>query len=202
MRISDKLKQAVKTGKTAQENVEKASYGMLIHPSNINLSPEPEDNQPPELTIEPPEPQEPDYFVFAYRGGLSREYMPKAQTEGSAGLDVRCAEYKTIPPNTGALIDTGVKLMRCVPELYFQLVLRSGFRVNNQVSSLGTGIIDSDYRDFIKVLVFNHGTKPLELMPMTRIAQLIPTRNLTPEFGGRYKADKGQTRNGGFGSTG
>ena len=64
------------------------------------------------------------------------------------------------------------------------------------------GVIDSDYRGEITVVLHNHGSETQSLSSGDRIAQLLITPVITPGF--ELTDDLSQTRRGkgGFGSTG
>ena len=67
---------------------------------------------------------------------------------------------------------------------------------------VGAGVIDPDYTGELKVLLFNHGSKDLEVKMGDRVAQLILERCETPpveEIGLLQETIRGD---GGFGSTG
>ena len=66
----------------------------------------------------------------------------------------------------------------------------------------GAGVIDSDYRGVIFVLLFNHSDKDFEIKKGDRVAQLILEKNDTPKV--ERVTELSQTERGdqGFGSTG
>ncbi len=87
---------------------------------------------------------------------------------------------------------------------YGRIAPRSGLAVK-QGLQVGAGVIDSDYRGVVAVLLFNQGHEVVELPSGTRIAQLIIEKILTPcivEI--RQDEDLQETKRGtgGFGSTG
>ena len=126
-------------------------------------------------------------------------FMPEAKTSFSAGLDIKATENKRIEPGKTVLLGTGVKISHCPTYVYLDLELRSSMRVKG-LSSLGTGVIDSDYRDEIKVVIHNASEYCQEIKEGDRIAQLIPRENITYRECKPYV--RGSERSGGFGSTG
>jgi dUTP pyrophosphatase len=63
------------------------------------------------------------------------------------------AEDVTVPPKNKLLISTGISM--AVPEGYYGRVApRSGLAVKNFID-VGAGVVDSDYRGEVKVLLFN-----------------------------------------------
>jgi hypothetical protein len=55
---------------------------------------------------------------------------------------------------------------------YARVAPRSGLALKSGIT-VGAGVVDSDYRGEIKVLLFNHGTEPFEVTHGMRITQLI-----------------------------
>ena len=125
--------------------------------------------------------------------------LPTRKTGGSAGYDIAAAKDISLMPHCVTLVPTGLKA-------YLGIHVRSGFSVRNMVSCVnGEGIVDSDYYDnvgnegHIFVALINHGTRPVEIVKGTRIAQGIFYRYLTVDGDA---AGIGTARSGGMGSTG
>ena len=64
------------------------------------------------------------------------------------------------------------------------------------------GVIDSDYRGEFIVALHNHGEQPQVISPAERIAQLVVTPVLMPEYVEAASLSDTQRGEGGFGSTG
>ena len=64
------------------------------------------------------------------------------------------------------------------------------------------GVVDSDYRGEITVVLHNHGTLPQTVCHGERVAQFIITPVLTPEYIAVEELTDTQRASGGFGSTG
>ena len=64
------------------------------------------------------------------------------------------------------------------------------------------GVIDSDYRGDIRVVLLNHSSQPQTVAPGERIAQLIITPVLTPPYEEAEELSDTDRGAGGFGSTG
>ncbi len=96
---------------------------------------------------------------------------PTQGSDEAAGLDVYSAEATTIPTGTQGLISTKIA-MQLPPNHYGQLQPRSGLALKHSID-IGGGVIDSDYRGEIKVIVINDGDKPFQIKQGDRIAQLI-----------------------------
>ena len=95
-------------------------------------------------------------------------------TSFSAGYDVASTEEITIYPNTRKLINTGLKLSYCPIHTYIRIAPRSG--LSCKYIDVGAGVVDSDYRGFIKVLLINNSKLDYKVNIGDFIAQLIPTR--------------------------
>ena len=97
--------------------------------------------------------------------------VPTKGTPSSAGFDVYCIETKTIPPRSQEVFETGLAMK--IPEgLYVRIAPRSGLAFRHKIN-VHAGVIDSDFTDEIKVMLFNHSNSNVTLEAGTRIAQLI-----------------------------
>ncbi len=100
----------------------------------------------------------------------------KIPTKGSmlsAGYDLSSCEDEIIPVGTRKLIPTGIYLELCPANAYLRVAPRSGLACKG--IDVGAGVVDSDYRGQIKVIVINNSQEDFIIMPGDRIAQLIPT---------------------------
>lgn len=102
------------------------------------------------------------------------------------------------------MVSTGLRLE--IPEGYYGRVApRSGLTVKHGLD-VGAGVIDSDYRGVVSVVLFNHGQMPVSLEAGSRIAQLIIEKIATPEVVevkcGDPRLRETRRGDGGFGSTG
>jgi dUTP pyrophosphatase len=101
--------------------------------------------------------------------------LPAYAKPGDAGLDLVAREPVVLAPGGGrALVPTGIAF--AIPEGYAGFVQpRSGLALKHGVTCLNTpGLIDSGYRDELKVLLVNlDPTEPFEIARGDRIAQLV-----------------------------
>ena len=92
----------------------------------------------------------------------------------------------------------------CPNNMYLRVAPRSGLSVKG--FDIGAGVIDSDYRGHIKVLLVNNSGQDKIFEKGTRIAQLIPTMlcQLDTCFNDNLicKSIITSRKDGGFGSTG
>ena len=106
---------------------------------------------------------------------INETELPKYETVGSAGMDVRAniKEPITLAPGAIKLIPIGLKVE--IPLGYeLQVRPRSGLALKHglgMANSIGT--IDSDYRGEIGVIAINLSDKPYTIQPEERIAQLV-----------------------------
>ena len=98
----------------------------------------------------------------------------KVPTKGSAkaaGWDLYSIEDQIVPSHGQKVIDMGIAI--AIPdEAYGQVAPRSGLAVKAAIS-VGAGVIDSDYRGSIKVLLMNNAENDFVVHKGDRIAQLI-----------------------------
>jgi len=128
--------------------------------------------------------------------------LPAYARPGDAGLDLSAAEPVTLAPGERALVGTGVAV--AIPPGYAGLVVpRSGLALEHGVTVLNApGLVDAGYRGEVKVLLINHGTRPVRFERGERIAQLVltPVARAEPrEVDALPPSERGS---GGFGSTG
>lgn len=158
----------------------------------------------------------------------SNNNLPKYETSGSSGVDVR-ADFSRVSvdnpikvwgdteiifkgethsttllrldPGARALIPTG--LFTAIPEGYeIQVRPRSGLALKSGLTVLNTpGTIDASYRNEIGVILINHGTESVWIEDGERIAQFVLAKVDTIEWNVVSSLDE-TDRIGGFGSTG
>jgi dUTP pyrophosphatase len=130
--------------------------------------------------------------------------LPTAQHDGDAGYDLRARHQATLAARGGrAAVATGVAV--AIPPGYAGLVLpRSGLALRHGVTCLNSpGLIDSGYRDEIKVILVNHDpVQPFELHRGDRIAQLVIQQIEAVEWAVVRTLPASVRGLGGFGSTG
>ena len=133
----------------------------------------------------------------------AKAIAPKYATLCSAGADVfaRIDEEITVWPGTRALVPTGLKV--AIPDGCCGLLLgRSGLALKKGIClANGVGLIDSDYRGELGVILQNNGGEPFKVEDGMRIAQLLIVPYLQTPFvvDDLENTARGQ---GGFGSTG
>lgn len=125
---------------------------------------------------------------------------PTYASEHAAGADLRAAEDVTLIPGERAAIPTGVSVE--IPPGHVGLVWpRSGLAVRHGLDTLA-GVIDSDYRGEVRVVLVNHGSEAVTLARGDRIAQLLLQRVERGVFARADSLGATDRGDGGFGSTG
>ena len=130
--------------------------------------------------------------------------LPTYGTEEAAGADLyACLDSAvTLEPGASAFIPTGIALevpRGCAGLIYARsgMACKRGLAPANKV-----GVVDSDYRGEITVVLHNHGSAAQTIENGERIAQFIITPVLTPAYGFVEDLSDTQRDQGGFGSTG
>lgn len=122
----------------------------------------------------------------------------------AAGADLyACTVHDVeIAPGQSAFIPTGLAME--IPKGFAGLVYaRSGLACKRDLAPANkVGVIDSDYRGELMVVLHNHGTSAQTVCPGERIAQLVITPVFTPGFELCEQLDDTVRSSGGFGSTG
>lgn len=126
---------------------------------------------------------------------------PIRATPGSAGYDLSASESILVQPQgKWALVPTNLILEVPIGH-YGRIAPRSGLALKHGIQ-VGGGVIDSDYRGEVGIILFNHGDKPFVVQPGDRIAQLILERISCPDAIEVNKMSMTHRGVGGFGSTG
>lgn len=126
-------------------------------------------------------------------------FAPMKATPQAAGFDLRSIEDYVIPPKSIQIVRTGLKI-ELPAGCYGRIAPRSGLavkyfidvggniiniKVNNIIYKLffpSAGVIDSDYTGEVKIVLFHHSQKDVEIKKGDRVAQLICERILEPQL--------------------
>jgi dUTP pyrophosphatase len=130
--------------------------------------------------------------------------LPNYAKPGDAGADLIANEEVTLAPGGGrALIGTGIAV--AIPRGYAGFVQpRSGLALRHGITCLNTpGLIDSGYRDELKVLLVNTDpSEPYEVHRGDRIAQLVIQKVEEVAWEESDELDDTERGLGGFGHSG
>ena len=126
------------------------------------------------------------------------EIIPKRSTLGSIGYDVHAAAPTTIKPGDIGKIGTGLSV--AFPnEMYLRIAPRSSLAIKHL--TIEGGVVDSDYRGEIVVLMKNNSTTDYKVSSGQKIAQFIFEKADTPYLEVTTTLPPTQRGTGRFGST-
>lgn len=132
------------------------------------------------------------------------KYRPGYATSGSAGLDIRARIPSPIDLLAGQAMRIPVGVAVAIPTGHVGLLVpRSGLGLRGLVLGNLVGVIDSDYRGEVEVVLWNRSEDGfIRINPMDRIAQML----IVPVVAGRIdfvsELDDTDRGDGGFGHTG
>ena len=126
--------------------------------------------------------------------------IPERSSAGAAGYDIYADDCGVIPSYTRWAIPTGWA-MEMPNGYYAEIRPRSGLAVNCGIDTLA-GVIDSDYRGEVRVVLINHHQEDFTVRAGDRIAQLVFRKHETPEIKAVSELGDSVRGVGGFGSTG
>ena len=130
--------------------------------------------------------------------------LPKYETEGAAGFDIRAYLKNDFILKSGerALVPTGLFFQ--IPKGYeAQVRARSGLAIRNGIGLVnGIGTVDSDYRGEIKVPLINWSHEDFTIHNGDRIAQVAINKYEHVEFEITDQLSYTERGEGGFGHTG
>ena len=137
----------------------------------------------------------------------SNNALPRYETIGSAGMDIRANIDKPMYAHEGCTVLVPTGLYIALPIGYeFQVRPRSGLALKYSVTILNSpGTVDSDYRGEIGIIIHNAGNELFEIKNRDRICQIVLAEVIHAEWKELDEIDKLPSSNrggGGFGSTG
>ena len=137
---------------------------------------------------------------FKVRRLNNTSFIPKRGTPFSAGLDlfspidavIMCGERLLVKLDISLELESGT---------FGHILPRSSLALKNGIH-IGAGVIDSDYRGNVGVLLFNLSNEPFRISRGDRIAQLVVKRYEIIEPEEVFDSSETERGMGGFGSTG
>jgi dUTP pyrophosphatase len=126
--------------------------------------------------------------------------LPQRGSALAAGLDVCSIEHLEIGPRERVMARTGFAVA-IPPGFYGRIAPRSGLAAKNGLDVLA-GVIDSDYRGEVCVLLYNTSDEAIKLAAGSKICQLIVEQIITPDAVWASDLEETARGAGGFGSTG
>ncbi|KUO66045.1 MAG: deoxyuridine 5'-triphosphate nucleotidohydrolase [Gracilibacter sp. BRH_c7a] len=133
------------------------------------------------------------------------EISPYYATSGAAGADIYACidEEISIKPGERVRIPTGIAIELPSSNVVALLFARSGLAAKQGLAlSNGVGVIDSDYRGEIGVLITNFGQEDVIIKNGERIAQMLFVEVALASFVLVNELGDTERGSGGFGSTG
>lgn len=126
----------------------------------------------------------------------------KLGSRGAAGYDLQSMIDIEVAPGQQVRIPTGIAV--AVPAGYVGMVCPRSGMVNKFRVGVGNspGMIDSDYRGEVIVLLQNLSDKPYSVGAGSRVAQFVITVAFTPDTEEVAELDDTERGTGGLGSTG
>ena len=125
--------------------------------------------------------------------------LPHRQHATDAGADLFSYETCEIYPGEQKLVDTGIAVK--IPHSFAGFIYNRSSQGKKGITiPHGVGVIDSDYRGNLKVLLKNIGEDPYKINVGDRIAQLVVQPVQLVDFVDSWNDTERGT--GGFGSTG
>ncbi len=138
-------------------------------------------------------------------GHQSKGQIPYYATQGSAGADLHASLKQDMIIRQGerVSIPTGIAIELPGPHVVALVFARSGLSSKKGLAlSNGVGVVDSDFRGEIKVLMINLGNEDVVVQNGDRIAQIVFTNVYQAVFSEVKELEDTCRGQGGFGSTG
>ena len=139
-------------------------------------------------------------FEIKYYSTSNNSHVLTKATPGSAGFDLYSAENKELKAWSNWSISTGLKF-RIPDDMFGKIFSRSGQFLRDKVTVEG-GVIDSDYRGALKILLFNHSSSVFEIKNGQRIAQIVFFKKVHVNFNCVESFEPEEKNDSGFGSSG
>jgi dUTP pyrophosphatase len=137
-----------------------------------------------------------------YKKLNDKAIAPSRGTRYAAGYDLSSVENYTLQPMERKLFKTGIAI--AIPlefAVYGRIAPRSGLALKDGIDVMA-GVVDSDYRGEICVLLINLGASPKQISIGDKIAQLIFERPYSVDFEETDTLPATERGESGFGSTG
>ena len=141
------------------------------------------------------------YISIAIKKLSDKAIIPTQGTSEAAGYDLYAAEDSVVYSMSRTLVKTNISI--AIPEGYYgRIAPRSGLAFKYGIDVLA-GVIDSDYRGDIGVILFNTSTNTeFKVKAGDRIAQIIIEKCHNVHWDIENELTDSNRQNNGFGSTG
>ena len=131
--------------------------------------------------------------------------LPKRATAQSAGYDLYALPESplTIQPGEICKVPTGIAVAPSRPDVALCIFPRSGLSTKHGITLINSvGLVDSDYRGEVKVILINLGSEDFVISDGDRIAQMVVAPVTQGVFENAEFLDETERGSGGFGHTG
>ena len=126
--------------------------------------------------------------------------LPAYAYEGDAGMDLFSIEDKKVAPGEKVAVRTGLRF--AIPKGHAGFVWdKSGVALKHHIKIMA-GVIDSNYRGELLVVLTNLGKESYKIDRGAKIAQLVIKPIASPEIEEGEIDDETERGEGGFGSSG
>lgn len=125
--------------------------------------------------------------------------LPTRGSEEAAGWDLYSDEDRIIPINSKAVITTNLAYE--IPKGYALIIKDRSSMAKNDLTT-NAGVLDSDYRGCVGVMIRNNSIEYLRILKGERIAQFLVVAVPETEIEEVFELSATQRGEGGFGSTG
>ena len=141
------------------------------------------------------------YISIPIKKLSDKAIIPTQGTSEAAGYDLYAAEDSVVYSMSRTLVKTNISI--AIPEGYYgRIAPRSGLAFKYGIDVLA-GVIDSDYRGDIGVILFNTSTNTeFKVKAGDRIAQIIIEKCHNVHWDIENELTDSNRQNNGFGSTG
>ncbi|EKE11903.1 MAG: hypothetical protein ACD_15C00003G0015 [uncultured bacterium] len=130
----------------------------------------------------------------------SEAKIPKYTIDGDAGMELYSVDDMIILP--GQILACATGIIVAIPDGYAGLIWdKSGIALNGGIKTMG-GVIDSNYRGEVRVILKNLSEKEYIIGRGNKIAQMIIQKVEAPILEEVDELSKTERGGGGFGSTG
>lgn len=126
--------------------------------------------------------------------------VPARQHPGDAGFDLAVCRYAQVAPDQNAHLCTNIAV--AIPRGYFGMVVPRSSTLWHRGLHVSTGIIDSEYRGEVMILVRNVIDRAVSIQAGDRVAQMLVLPLWKGEFVQASELKDGARGAAGFGSTG
>lgn len=141
---------------------------MSAHPERASTRP---DDDAVMLASIRPNPTESNFPILKVKRLSSNAKLPVRASSGAAGYDLFAAEDCCIDPHTRRVVKTDLSIAVPVSH-YGRVAPRSGLSFKYGID-IAAGVIDSDYRGPVGIVMVNNGKTTFDIKTGDRVAQLL-----------------------------